>query len=59
MLKKKAMIGLKYSAFSIDVIFGFVCTILGFLLNSGNNIGKFVGLIVLASGAVGFVLTFV
>ena len=58
-LRKKAYIGLEYSAFNIDVIFSFVCAILGLLLYSGNNIGKIVGLIGLASGAVGFVLTFV
>jgi hypothetical protein len=58
-LRKKAYIGLEYSAFNIDVIFGFICAILGLVLYSGNNIGKIVGLIGLASGAVGFVLTFV
>ena len=58
-LKKKAYVGLEYSAFIIDVIFSFICAILGLLLYSGNNIGKIVGLIGLASGAVGFVLTFV
>jgi hypothetical protein len=58
-LRKKAYIGLEYSAFNIDVIFGFICAILGLLLYSGNNIGKIVGLIGLASGAVGFALTFV
>ena len=57
--KKKAMIGLEYSAFNINVIFGFVCTILGLLLYSGNNIGKFVGPIGLGTGVVGFVLTFI
>ena len=58
-LRKKAYIGLEYSAFIIDVIFSFVCAILGLLLYSGNNIGKILGLIGLASGAIGFVLTFV
>ena len=58
-LRKKAMAGLEYSAFIIDVIFGFICAILGLLLYSGNNIAKFVGLIGLAGGALGFVLTFV
>ena len=58
-LRKKAMIGLEYSAFILDVIFGFICTILGLLLYSGNNVGKIAGLIGLASGATGFVLTFV
>ena len=57
--KKKAMIGLEYSAFNINVIFGFVCAILGLLLYSGNNIGKIVGPIGLSTGVVGFVLTFI
>ena len=58
-LKKKAMIGLEYSAFNINVIFGFACSILGLLLYSGNNIGNIVGLIGLGTGVIGFVLTFV
>ena len=58
-LRKKAMIGLEYSAFTLDVIFGFICAILGLLFYSGNNIGKYLGLIGLASGAIGFVLTFI
>ena len=58
-LRKKAYVGLEFSAFIIDVIFSFICAILGLLLYSGNNIGKIVGLIGLTSGAVGFVLTFV
>lgn len=58
-LRKKALIGLEYSAFNIDEIFSFVCAILGLLLYSGNNIGKIVGLLGLVSGALGFVLTFV
>ena len=58
-LRKKAMIGLEYSAFNINVIFGFICAILGVLLYSGNKIGKILGLIGLASGAIGFVLTLV
>jgi len=58
-LKKKAMIGLEYSAFNINVIFGFICAILGVLLYSGNNIGKIVGLIGLWAGIIGFILTYV
>ena len=58
-LKKKAMIGLEYSAFNINVIFGFICSILGVLLYSGNNIGKIVGLIGLGTGIIGFILTYV
>ena len=58
-LRKKAMIGLEYSAFNLDVIFSFVCAILGILLYSGNKVGKIAGLIGLGGGAIGFVLTLV
>jgi hypothetical protein len=58
-LRKKAMAGLEYSAFNVDVIFGFVCAILGLLLYSGSNIAKIAGLAGIASGVIGFVLTFV
>ena len=58
-LRKKAMIGLEYSAFNFDVIFGFICAILGISLYSGNKVGKIAGLIGLGSGAIGFVLTLV
>ena len=58
-LKKKAMIGLEYSAFNLDVIFGFICAILGILLYSGIKVGKIAGLIALGSGAIGFILTLV
>jgi hypothetical protein len=58
-LKKKAMIGLEYSAFNINFIFGFVCLILGILHYSGNNIGKFIGLIGVGTGIIGFILTYV
>jgi len=58
-LKKQAMIGLEYSSFNINVIFSFICAILGILLYSGNNIGKIVGLIGLGTGVIGFILTFI
>ena len=58
-LKKKAMLGLEYSAFNINVILGFICSILGILLYSGNNIGKIVGLIGVGAGIIGFFLTYV
>jgi hypothetical protein len=53
------MAGLEYSAFNVDVIFGFVCAILGLLLYLGNNIAKIAGLVGLASGVIGSLLTFV
>jgi len=58
-LKKKAMIGLEYSSFNINAIFGFACAILGLLLYSGNNNGKIVGPIGLGTGIIGFVITFI
>lgn len=58
-LKKKAMIGLEYSAFNLNLFFGFVCAILGTLLYSGNNIGKILGLISIGTGIIGFILTYV
>ena len=58
--RKKAMYGLEYTTSDLNLIFGFVCTLLGFLqfLNV-INIGKYIGLIGLGTGFIGFVLTFV
>ena len=58
--RKKAMYGLEYTTSDLNIIFGFVCTLLGFLqfLNV-INIGKYIGLIGLGTGFIGFVLTFV
>jgi len=53
-LKKKAMIGLEYSAFNINFIFGFICALLGVLLYSGNNIGKIVGVTGVGTEIIGF-----
>ena len=52
--KKKAMIGLEYSAFNINFIFGFICALLGVLLYSGNNIGKIVGVTGVGTEIIGF-----
>ena len=59
--RHKAMEGLEYSSLCINITFGFICAILGLLqyLNAGNNIGKIVGIIGLATGIIGFVLTLV
>ena len=59
MFKEKSNDWFRISAFIVDVIFGFISAILGLLLYSGNNIAKIVRLIGLASGVIGFVLTFV
>lgn len=62
--RKKAMYGLEYSAFIIDVVAGFICSILGLLhyTESNNEIKAFAkksGLIGLIFGAIGFVMTLV
>ena len=58
---KKAMYGLEFSAFTFDVIFGFICSLLGFIhyLDEGKSFITKTGLIGLVSGAIGFVLTLV
>ena len=61
--RRKAMNGLEYVVSNFNFIFGFVCAFEGFLLyfkigNLGND-GKYIGLIGLGCGAVGFVLTLV
>ena len=59
--RQKAMYGLEYSAFIINVILSFVCADLTLLhfLNIGKNFEKTTGLIGLISGIIGFVLTLV
>ena len=61
--RRKAMNGLEYVVSNLNIIFGFVCAFTGFLLyqNIGNlgSDGKYIGLIGLGCGAVGFVLTLV
>ena len=55
------MYGLEYSSLIIDVICGFVCTILGLLhyFDIGRPFEKVTGIIGLATGIIGFVLTLV
>jgi len=58
--RNKAMIGLEYSAFNFNIVFGFTCALLGlFNYLKIGNIGKIIGIIGLGSGAIGFILTFV
>jgi len=59
--REKAMYGLEYSSLIIDVICGFVCTILGLLhyFDVAKPFEKVTGIIGLATGIIGFVLTFV
>ena len=58
--RNKAMIGLEYSAFNFNIVFGFTCALLGlFNYLKIGNIGKMIGIIGLGSGVIGFVLTLV
>jgi len=59
--REKAMYGLEYSSLIVDVICGFVCTILGLLhyFDVAKPFEKVTGIIGLATGIIGFVLTFV
>jgi hypothetical protein len=58
--RKKAMVGLEYAAFNINLVCGFVCTLLGFFFyfNIGE-VGKIASFAGLGTGIVGFVLTLV
>ena len=57
---RKAMVGLEYVTSNLNIVFGCICALLGFLhfINVGN-MGKYIGLIGLGVGVIGFVLTFV
>jgi hypothetical protein len=59
--RKKAMYGLEYSSLILDVILGFICTALGLLhfFDVAKSFEKVTGIIGLASGIVGFVMTLV
>ena len=59
--RKKAMYGLEYSSFIIDIIVGIICSLLGLLhyLEEGKSFEKKTGLIGLISGAIGFIITLV
>jgi len=57
----KAFYGLEYSSLIVDVICGFVCTLLGLLhyFDIGKPFEKVTGIIGFATGIIGFVLTLV
>ena len=59
--RNKAMYGLEYTSLIFDVICGFVCSFLGLLhfFDIGKPFEKITGIIGLATGIIGFVLTFV
>lgn len=59
--RKKAMYGLEYSAFTLDVIVGFICSILGFLhyLDEGKSFAPKSGLIGLIFGAISTIITLI
>jgi len=54
------MVGLEYSAFNFNIVFGFIYALLGlFNYLKIGNIGKIIGIIGLGSGVIRFVLTLV
>ena len=57
--RDKAMYGLEYSSLIIDVICGFICTVLGLLhyFDIAKPFEKVTGIIGLATGIIGFILT--
>ncbi len=58
--RKQAMAGLEYTALNINLVFGLICTLLGFFhfFNIGE-IGKITSFAGIGTGIVAFVLTFV
>ena len=58
--RRQAMVGLEYAALNWNLVFGFICALLGFCLffNLGD-VGKIASFAGLGAGIVGFVLTFV
>ena len=60
-IRKKAMYGLEYSSLILDIILGFICSLLGLLhyFNIGKLFEKIIGLIGLSAGIIIFVLTLV
>lgn len=57
--RRKAMIALQYTAFNANIIFGFICAFLGFLIYFNIKNIEITGLIGLGCGFIGFVLTLV
>ena len=58
--RRQAMVGLEYASLNCNLVFGFICALLGFFLffNIGD-VGKIASFAGLGAGIVGFVLTFV
>ena len=58
--RRQAMVGLEFAALNCNLVFGFICALLGFFLffNIGD-VGKIACFAGLGAGIVGFVLTFV
>ena len=61
--RRKAMNGLEYVTANLNILFGFICAFAGFLVYQKiGNLGgdsKYIGLIGLGCGVIGFVLTLV
>ena len=57
--RKKAVIPLQYTAFNLNIIFGFICAFLGFLLYFDIKNIEITGIIGIGCGFIGFVITLV
>jgi hypothetical protein len=59
--RQKAMYGLEYASFILDLFFGVLCSLLSLLhyFGKGNYFEKVTGIIGLACGTIGFILTFI
>ena len=59
--RKKAMYGMEYTSLNVDIVFGFICALLGLLtyfdISKGSK--KIIGIIGLVSGIICFILTLV
>ena len=59
--REKAMYGLEYSAFILNIVIGFICSLLGLLhyLDEGKTFMPITGLIGLISGAIAFIISLI
>ena len=59
--REKAFYGLEYSSFTINLVIGFICSLLGLLhyLNEGKTFSSKTGLIGLISGSISFIITLI
>ena len=59
--RNKAMYGLEYASFIMDIVFGFICALLGLLnyFGAAKSFEKIIGLIGIISGIICFIITLV